>query len=220
MPRRRIDKTTEHRLTLGEWERGALTRALDVQVENQRLDAATATAQAVGTALAGAGGIMAGLALLAWKAPDILDRGKEVVFGSLDSIADALLPSTPVEFRREAQAFARRRGEIAARINRYCSSSSPDYDGAACSLAHDEKDTYFEELEAFRERVRQANIEAGSFFWNFIFSGLGDIGGSDQGSNSNPTPNPGGGQAANQTDERAWWEKLLGSSPGGGINVY
>jgi len=215
MPRRRIDTTTEHRLTLGEYERGLFERALQVQVENQRLDAATATAQAVGTALAGFGGVMAGLALMAWKAPDILEAGRSVVFGALDDITDAILPGTPIAFRREAQALARRRGEISARINRFCTSTSPDYDGAACSLAHDEKDAYFADLEDFRERVRQANIERDSVFWNFIFGGLGDIEPTPPRPQTPPTT--GGGQAANKADERAWWEKLLGSSPGQGL---
>ena len=195
MPRRRVDNTTEHRLTLGEWERGFITRALEVQVENQRLDAITASAQAVDTALAGAGGILAGLALMAWKAPDVLDRAKEAVNETLDSVADSILPSTPVEFRREAQRLAARRGEINAAINRYCTSTSEDYDAQACSLSHDEKDQYFTDLEAFRERVRQANLEQDGLYWRFIFGGLGDI---------DPyysDPNKGSNQA--------WWRYLF-----------
>jgi len=195
MPRRAIDQTTEHRMTLGEWERGALTRAIEVQIENQRLDAITATAQAVGTAMAGAGGIIAGLALAAWKAPEILNGVKNATFGALDSVADAVLPSTPIEFRREAQRLAAVRGEIDAKINRFCSSTSPDYNAASCSLAHDEKDQYFADLEAFRERVRQANIEQDSFYWRFIFGGTGDIDPYD----ADPT------RGSNQ----AWWRYLL-----------
>jgi len=167
--------------------------------------------------MAGAGGIMAGLALMAWKAPDVWSAITDRTNSALDGVADAILPGTPIAFRREAQRLAALRGEIAARINRFCTSSSPDYDGAACSLAHDEKDAYFEQLEAFRERVRQANIERDSAFWRFIFGGLGDIEPTDPNPPTNPTPNPGGGQAANKADPRAWWEKLLGSSPGGGL---
>lgn len=195
MPRRAIDKTTEHRMTLGEWERGALTRAIEVQIENQRLDAITATAQAVGTAMAGGGAIIAGLALAAWKAPDIVEAVKEKTFGALDSITDSILPSTPVEFRREAQRLAALRGEINAKINRFCTSSSPEYNAASCSLAHDEKDMYFEQLEAFRERVRQANITQDSLYWRFIFGGLGDIDPYES------DPNKGSNQA--------WWRYLL-----------
>jgi hypothetical protein len=195
LPRRRIDKTTEHRMTLGEWERGFITKALEVQVENQRLDALTSSAQAVGTALAGAGGVLAGLALMAWKAPDILDNVKEKTFGALDSITDAILPGTPTELRREAQRLAARRGEINSSINRFCSSTSEDYNAQACSLAHDEKDQYFADLEAFRERVRQANIEQDGFYWRFIFGGLGDI----DPYYSDPT------KGSNQ----AWWRYLF-----------
>ena len=195
MPRRKVDETTEHRLTLGEWERGFITKALEVQVENQRLDAITASAQAVGTALAGAGGILAGLALMAWKAPDILDRAKEATNAALDDVAEAILPSTPIEFRREAQRLAARRAEINAAISRYCTSSSPDYDAQACSLSHDEKDQYFVDLEEFRERVRQANLEQDGLYWRFIFGGLGDI----DPYYSDPT------KGSNQ----AWWRYLF-----------
>lgn len=195
MPRRKVDETTEHRLTLGEWERGFITKALEVQIENQRLDALTATAQAAGTALAGAGGILAGLALLKWKAPDILDAAKNTTFGALDGVADAILPSTPIQFRREAQALAVRRGEISAKINRFCASNSEYYDAQACTIANDEGDIYFEDLKAFRERVRQANIEQDGFYWRFIFGGLGDIDPYD----ADPT------QGSNQ----AWWRYIF-----------
>lgn len=171
------------------------TRAIDVQVENQRLDAITQTAQAVGTALAGFGGVLAGLALMAWKAPDILGAAQDAANTALDGVADAVLPSTPVAFRREAQALAARRGRINASINRYCTSSSADFDSQACSFAHDEKDQYFVDLEDFRERVRQANLEQDGFAWRFIFGGLGDIDPYD----SDPT------QGSNQ----AWWRYLL-----------
>jgi hypothetical protein len=170
-------------------------KALDAQLENQRLDAITATAQAFGTALAGAGGILAGLGLLAWGGPAILDTIQEKANETLDGLTDAILPKTPVEFRREAQALAVRRGQINEKINRFCSSDSPDYNETSCSLAHDEKDLYFQDLEAFRERVRQANIEQDGFYWRFIFGGLGDI----DPYSSDPT------KGSNQS----WWRYFL-----------
>ena len=195
MPRRRVDHTTEHRLTLGEWERAALTETIRVQRENVRLDAFTATAQAVATAAAGVGGLLAGLALTAYAAPALWSALNDKTRQVLDGVADAILPSTPVEFRREAQRLAARRGEVNAAIDRFCTASSPDYSQTACSLAHDAKDTYFEELAAFRQHVHEANIEEDSFFWRFIFGGLGDI----DPYASDPT------RGSNQ----AWWRYFL-----------
>jgi hypothetical protein len=165
----------EHRITFGDFERNAVKKALTLQAENQRLDAATSTLNAVGVALGGFGGIIAGLALLKWKAPDILDAAKDRTFGVLDDLTDGVLPKTPVAFRREAQALAARRAQINAEINRFCSSSSPDFNSSTCNLAHESKDQYFEDLQAFRERVRAAQITEDSFYWRFIFGGLGDI---------------------------------------------
>ncbi|MEK9837231.1 MAG: hypothetical protein VXA34_09110 [Gammaproteobacteria bacterium] len=195
MPRKPTKHAVEHRITLGDFERAALTKALTLQAENQRLDAATATLNAVGVAIGGAGGILAGLALMYWKAPDIIngitDAGKAV----LDDLTDAVLPKSPVHMRREAQALATRRGEINAKINRYCTSTSPDFDEQKCTLAHAEKDQYFADLEDFRQRVRQAQITEDSFYWRFIFGGLGDI---------DPYHND-----ANAGSNMPWWKYFL-----------
>jgi hypothetical protein len=132
---------------------------------------------------------------MAWKAPDVLGGFQEAANDAADAVADAVLPSTPVAFRREAQALAARRAQINASINRYCTAASEDFDSQACGLAHDEKDQYFADLEEFRERVRQANIEQDGLFWRFIFGGLGDVDPYE----GDPT------QGSNQ----AWWRYLL-----------
>jgi len=175
MPRKPTKHAVEHRITLGDFERASLTKALSLQAENQRLDAATATLNAVGVAVGGFGGILAGLALMYWKAPDIIGGITETGKAVLDDLTDAVLPKSPVHMRREAQALAQRRGEINAKINRYCTSSSDEYDEQKCTLAHAEREQYFTDLEDFRQRVRQAQITEDSFYWRFIFGGLGDI---------------------------------------------
>lgn len=175
MPRKPTEKVVEHRITLGDFERASLTKALALQAENQRLDAATSTLNAIGVAIGGGGAILAGLALLKWKAPEILSTATDAAKQVLDDLTDAVLPGTPVELRREAQALAARRATINSEINAYCTSTLDTYDAAACSLAHDAKDQYFADLEAFRARVRAQQIEEDSFFWRFIFGGLGDI---------------------------------------------
>lgn len=199
MPRKPTEKVIEHRITFGDLERDVLKRALTLQAENQRLDAATSTLNAIGVAVGGSGAILAGLALLKWKAPEIIDAITEKGKGVLDDFTDGILPKTPVQFRREAQALAVRRGQINAEINRYCTSSSPDFNSATCSLAHESKDQYFEDLAAFQERVRAAQIEEDSFYWRFIFGGLGDIDpyASDPNSGSN----------------QAWWRYFLNFEP-------
>ena len=198
MPRRAIDNTTEHRISLGTYERNALAEAFAIQKENQRLDAVTSTLQAAGTALAGGGMVMAALALTSYLGVKVLPTIVEAVAGdggALDKVTDVILPSTPVELRREAQALAVRRGEISAKIQRYCTASSDHYNEQACSLAHQEKDIYFQDRETHRERVRASNIEKDGFYWRFIFGGLGDV----EEQNADGT----------YSSERAWWRYFL-----------
>lgn len=205
MPRRAVDVTNEHRITLGNYERDIAERLISLQRENQRLDAATATAQAVGTALGGLGLAGAALALGAYLIPNFTTKLTDAGSDVLDAVADLILPSTPVEFRREAQRLAALRGEINAKIDRFCTFDSPDYDASSCSLAHDEKDAYFEQLEAFRARVRAANIEQDSVLWRFIFGGLGDI---------EPSA---GSQQRQQAENNDPWRGYLKDLLGGGV---
>lgn len=195
MPRKPTEKVIEHRITFGDFERDSLRKALALQAENQRLDAATSTLNAIGVAIGGGGAILAGLALLKWKAPEIIDTINEKAKEVLDDLTDGILPKTPVEFRREAQALAARRSVINGEITRYCTTDGPDYNASACQLAHDSKDQYFADLEAFRARVRAAQITEDSFYWRFIFGGLGDI---------DPTS-----QDPSTGSNMAWWRYFL-----------
>ncbi len=198
MPRRAIDNTTEHRISLGTYERNALNEAFALQRENQRLDAVTATLQAAGTALGGGGALLGAFALSTYLGIKIIPTVVDAIAGDggvLDVVTDAILPKTPVAMRREAQELAVRRGQVNASIDRYCTSSSDDYSDTLCSLAHDEKDLYFQDRDAFRERVRAANIEQDGFYWRFIFGGLGDV---------EPTNSQG-----QYGSEREWWRYFL-----------
>jgi len=127
-----------------------------------------------------------------FKAPDVKEEVKDFVFGALDSTADALFPSTPVQFRREAQALAKERGRIAKAESVYCSFSSEKYDQALCSSVQQEKDAYFEALKAFQEKIQEVTGPGGdlehvsSAWYKFIFGGLGDI---DPNKDSNPNNN-------------------------------
>ena len=142
-----------------------------------------------------------------YKAPDVIDDLKEFTFGKLDSFADGLLPSTPVEFRRRAQALATERGRLAKAESVFCSFSSEKYDAAQCSATFQEKDAYFVALKQLQEEVAAATIEGGPLctkagtWWSFIFGNLGDI---DPNEDSNPYNdiNVGEEQYAEGTDQQ------------------
>ena len=163
---------------MGNWEREALREALALQKENQRLDAITATAQAAGTAVGGLGLLGAALLAARYFFPDLPNEILSKITGSggaLDVVADIVLPGTPIEFRRRAQDLAKRRGEISRNIDDKCSLASPNYDESACRLAHDEKYALHADEIQLENDIKAADIERGTAFWEFIFSGLGNV---------------------------------------------
>ena len=169
MPRRRVDKVIEHRVSLSDFERTQVKEIIDTQKANVAIDGFTATAQAVGAAMAGAGGLLAAFVLLRWKAPDIIADITNTTNGALDTLADVILPGSPVELRRMAQALAKERGEIAKAEATYCTFSSDKYDEQECSNVQARKDKYFADLEAFRELAKD------SAWVDFVYAGLGDV---------------------------------------------
>ena len=171
MPRRRPDKVIEHRISLSDFERASITRAEGIATANVGLDAFTATLQAAGTALAGGGAILAAVVLMKKFAPDIIADVTNVTNTALDKVADAILPGTPVEYRRQAQDLAARRAQINREINSFCTLSADTYDQAKCSMAQEAKDQYFADLEAFRTIVAEENKTV----QYLIYFGLGDI---------------------------------------------
>jgi len=146
--------------------------------------------QAVGGISLGVGVLVAGWAFMKFKAPDVIEDAKTFAFGALDSVADVILPNKPIELRRQAQALAAERARISSKIAVVCNYSSENFDDAECTTAHAEKDAYYIALQDFQQRVIELTAEGGDLhttagsWWNFIFSGLGDV---DPNRDSNPT---------------------------------
>lgn len=101
--------------------------------------------------------------------------------GILDDVVGVFTGKMP-ELRREGQALARERGEIAREISAYCTLSADTADAQKCNAAHDRKDRYFERLKDYRARVAQWAEEQGKdagFIYGTSptspFGSLGDI---------------------------------------------
>jgi hypothetical protein len=169
MPRRRVDKVIEHRLSFSDFERQKINRLEQAAIANVALDAVTDVAKAAGMALGGGGALLAAFVLLRWKAPEIIADVTNATNNALDTVADVILPGSPVELRREAQRLAKERGEIAKAEATYCSYSSDKYDEVQCSQVQQRKDKYFQDLEAFRELAND------SAWADLIYAGQDDI---------------------------------------------
>ena len=188
MPRRRPDTVYEHRISLSDFERQRIDEVITTAQANVAVDGITATLTAAsGIGLAGAA-LLGSYVFMKWKGPtiitDIINKVTETTNPVIDTIVDFVLPSNPLELRREAQRLAKERGEIATGEANFCDFSSGNYDAARCSAVQDRKDRYFEQLEALRAQVRDATVGAaqvsygglvGDALATFIFSGLGDI---------------------------------------------
>ena len=172
MPRRRPDQVIEHRVSLSDYERGKINEALQTAQANVALDTVTGAAMAVGTALGGAGALLAAGVLMYWKAPEILSDITDKTNTFIDNLVDGILPGTPIELRREAQALAARRGDVARNIDAFCTLSSSKYDQAKCSQAQQAKNQYFDDLAIFQMKVRAS---ASPSIQKAIYYGLGDI---------------------------------------------
>ena len=172
MPRRRPDVVHEYRISLSDFERQRIDEAISTSQANVAIDGVTNLAMAAGTAMAGAGGLLAAGVLMLWKAPQIISMVTNVTNGALDTIVDTILPGTPIEHRRYAQELARRRGEIATNQTTFCTASASTYDEAKCSLNEIAKDQYFADLGAFRAMVKNTYDTGGAAV---IYYGLGDI---------------------------------------------
>jgi len=188
MPRRRVDKVIEHRISLSDFERSKINEIVKTQDANVKIDAVTDSMQAVGSALAGGGVLLAAGVFMLWKAPtlivDLINKTEKIVRGPLDTVADLILPAEPIELRREAQRLAEVRGDLASQEANFCVFSSGNYDEAQCSNVQVAKDNYFVELEALRQQVRDTDTGLfgdsvfqliGGSLANFVYKGLGDI---------------------------------------------
>lgn len=199
MPRRRVDKVIEHRISLSDFERAKINEAMTTAQANVAIDGVTATFQAAGSALAGGGVLLAAGVFMLWKAPtllvDVVNKITETTNPIIDNVADFLLPSNPIELRREAQRLAAERGAIASAEANFCNFSSGNYSEAECSNVQIRKDTYFLELDALRKNVEEASIGFAGFtafglvgrtLAEFVFMGLGDIDPNYQTTDSTP----------------------------------
>jgi len=210
MPRRRPDTVFEHRISLSDFERQRIDEVITTAQANVAVDGLTATLTAVsGIGLAGAA-LLGSFVFMKWKGPtilvDLFTKVTETTSPVLDTITDFILPSNPVELRREAQRLAKVRGEIAKAEANFCAFSSGNYSEAQCSNVQAYKDQYFIELEALRTQVRDATVGAakvsygglvGDALATFIFAGLGDI-----------DPNYGTGSSAFTAEQRAYYRTL------------
>jgi len=172
MPRKPVDQVIEHRLSLSDFERSQIKEAVTTQQANIAIDGVTATLNAAGTAMAGAGGLLAAIVFMTWKGPTILATITDKTNGILDDIVDTFLPGTPIEHRRYAQDLAKRRGVIAKEEAAYCSFNSGKYDETRCSQVQVQKDQYFADRAAFHKMLMETYDIQGRVV---IYYGLGDV---------------------------------------------
>ena len=172
MPRKPVDQVIEHRISLSDFERAQIKEAVTTQQANIAIDGITATLQAAGTAMAGAGGLLAAIVFMSWKGPTILATVTDKTNGILDGIVDTFLPGTPIEHRRYAQDLAKRRGEIAKEEAAYCSFNSDKYSESRCSQVQEKKDQYFADRDAFHKMLMETYDITGRVA---IYYGLGDV---------------------------------------------
>jgi len=176
MPRRRPDVVHEYRISLSDFERSKIEEVATLAKANIAVDGLTATFQAAGTALGGAGAFLAAFVLLKWKAPEIIAEITNVTNGALDTIVDTFLPSTPIEFRREALRLAEERGAIATAQSAYCTFAADTYDEALCSSTMERKNKYFQDRDILYKRMRDAFKDEAFYAAKvFVYGGLGDI---------------------------------------------
>ena len=187
MPRKATDKVFEHRITLGDLERGELKKVVTAEAIK---DYGTAL-QGVGAVALGIGGLIGGTALTMFLAPQLWGKLKELpkdLFNDFVDLAEPVLDNTvdwaakgsPIEHRREAQELARRRAELDANITYFCTASSIGYSESVCTKLNTEtKRQYFADRQAFNDMI-DATYTATSTthlfsLRAFIYQGLGDI---------------------------------------------
>ncbi len=186
MPRKSPDKVTEHRITLGTYERKAIIEPLEQTLTNTaRVTQVAAVAGSVGAVAAGAGVALAAYGLWRWLGTSPVEELKDFVSESVQKVGktgidvlnndiigtndDALRQTLEEVLGEGALSFNdKRRAEAAAlaRKNRVCLTGSQYYDEALCEIATFEHDkARAEVMDAIRE-IRETKgvsnpIEAG-----------------------------------------------------------
>jgi len=116
MPRRTVDNTTELRVTLGTKEREYIESLIRTQQANVGIDGVTATLQAAGTALGGAGALWAAVALAAWFGYDpIKDTIEKTGNGIADWMSVVLFDQPLSQHQAEWDAINEMKKEVNAR---------------------------------------------------------------------------------------------------------
>lgn len=201
MPRKAPDRVEEQRITLGNLERDALRSMIITQRAQVASSTLTGIAGAVsaGSLLLAAAAFAAWKAPgivkeaagnLSQATQDALgvvvarnDEGRLTVepgvggLGGVGGVLDFVTNKATngiIELRREAQALAKERGQVAREINAFCSINANSYDQAKCNAAQDRKDAYFVKLKDFRKRVAAWEGPLGNDP-RMIYKGLGDI---------------------------------------------
>jgi len=188
MPRKASDQTVTHRIELGIKERAELTEIIKTQKENQRLDAITASMQAVGMAIGGIGALGAGLALAAWLAPGLIQTAKDkttdfvndVTRTGIDVLNEVMPPGAqiPTEkgLREEYDALRAKERASNGRKTYYCTPSSIGFDEQQCQIATDENINDRKEITEFYERmqnlaqaIKEGKLQEGAGLINPIF---------------------------------------------------
>ena len=170
MPRKSTRHADEHRITLGDFERSELRKVVRFQQYGPLL-------QGAGFATLGLAGLLGAVVFMRYKTPDLVQASKNAIqtaVSNLDGLADSFASGerAPVEHRRAAQAFARRRNKLAEDIDYRCTHSSEGYDEEECSILHMQtKRDYFDELQAFNDLME--SIYGDSAYK--IYIGLGNI---------------------------------------------
>lgn len=204
MPRKAPDDVSEHRITLGTFERALATEAL----RTSQADVASRTLVGLAAGAGGVGLLLAAATFAAWKAPgvvaDAAGKAKNAVEdalgvhverdetgritasvgvgglagvgGVLDTVFDASSDGM-IALRREGQALARERAEVVSEVNAYCSLNGDKYDAVKCNAAQARKDAYFAKRADFRRRVAEWSARTGKDDRN-VYGGDGDVFGS------------------------------------------
>ena len=172
MPRKSPDNVTEHRITLGTYERKAIIEPLEQTLNNTaRVTQVAAVAGSVGAVAAGTGVALAAYGLWRWLGASPVEElkaaftsavqtvGKSTVdvlnsdrIGTNDDVARQTFEEIFGEGALTFNDLRRTRNEALARKNRVCLVGSNNYDEAACEIAtHEYQGAQQEVLKAVRE---------------------------------------------------------------------
>lgn len=172
MPRKAPDNVTEHRLTLGSYERKAIIEPLEKTLNNTaKVTQVAAVAGSVGAVAAGTGIALAAYGLWRWLGASPVEELKEALQTGLEKVGGVVIDVASTDhigttddgfrqtfeevFGEGALTFGDKRkirDEALARKNRVCLAGSQHYDEGLCQIAtHEYQVAQHEVLKAVRE---------------------------------------------------------------------